>query len=137
MCASDELRTATPYAFDRVQKAVHLICDPFDNVVSRFHLHTKQRRTKSQEFGREAFRAYCREDHPVNRQRNLEMFLGESQISKVHDIPCLNDLVKYTVWHNHAFDTSAKLELDTMLVHYGWYASRFQATKNKLLDFWA
>jgi hypothetical protein len=142
MCASDdfllEWGISLPYPFDRVQKVVHLIRDPYDNIVSRFNHEIKSGHTKSQEFGAEAFRAHCQQEFKtsVSKRRTLEMFLSEYQYSKFQDIPCLDEFVKYALWHNHAFETSATLGLDTMLVHYSsWYATTFQATKNKLLAF--
>ena len=135
MCASQRT-TDSSYPFDRVQKAVHLIRDPYDNIVSRFHHEVRNGDTKRQEFGAEAFRAYCQQDkNSVHKRSAVETFLSKYQTSKFQDIPCLDEFVKYALWHNHAFETSATLGLDTMTVHYGWYATAFQATKNKILAF--
>lgn len=48
------------YDFDRVEKAIHLIRNPFDNVVSRFHLLTaKQHNQKYDKDTKHGFLQYC------------------------------------------------------------------------------
>ena len=136
------------YAADRVTKAVHLIRDPFDNVVSRFHL--EQERHPGQSNGgvpavpnddnnpRERFRAFCEtlNQKHAREERQAVWLAKNAELDELTaDIPCRADFFRYVEWHNMAFVTTRDMELETYILHYDWYATRFEETVDELLDF--
>lgn len=146
----------TPHWYDetRVKKVVHLIRNPFDNVVSRFHHYYKlQHRIKENRGGKgeqnfitsvpysgEGFLQWCRhtdEEFLEHHRRNFDAETFEL-LSKV---PCHAEFLKYVHWHNMAFvivsDPAINhgRELPTMVLKYEDYAYDFSATFGKLLAF--
>jgi len=132
------------YPADRVAKAVHLIRDPFDNVVSRFHL--EQERHSGQSGGgqagdnnpRERFRAFCEtlnQKHARDERQAVWLEKNAELDELTADIPCRADFFRYVEWHNMAFVTTRDMELETYILHYNWYATRFEETVDELLDF--
>jgi hypothetical protein len=135
-CASEGRKNSETYPFDQVQKAIHLIRNPFDNIVSRFHLKIKTGRAISKDSSREAFRNFCFEDNQnANDSATLQMLLSKEQFDIIEKVPCRAEFFRYVHWHNHAFETCNGLGIETLLIHYGWYESNFSATTSALLDF--
>jgi len=133
------------YPSHRIAKAVHLIRDPFDNVVSRYlqelQMPTKNRGSSVVEASqfdksREGFRSYCaavEEQHMVSERRVA--FLEDGILESFKGIPCHEDLVRWIEWHNLAFSTAADLELDEYVLQYESFSMHFDATVTELLDF--
>lgn len=121
------------YSPDRVAKAVHLIRDPFDNIVSRFHLElsTFKRGYNDTATG---FRDFCMHlnDQFDTEERN-SMFWP--MMKKLRDIPCRADFFRYMEWHNLAFTTTEDLGIETLVVHYADYTVDYDATSRKILEF--
>jgi hypothetical protein len=135
-CASESGKHSETYPFDQVQKAIHLIRNPFDNIVSRFHLKIKTGRAISKDSSREAFRDFCFEDNQnANDSATLEMLLSKEQLDTIEKVPCRAEFFRYVHWHNLAFKTCNGLGIETLLIHYGWYESNFSATISTILDF--
>ena len=127
------------YSPHRVSKAIHLIRNPFDNVVSRFHLERKVGKS-AQQYPKtvQGFRDFCRaldEDRDLIRQEQKAPFLDASLLELLRHVPCRGDFIRYIEWHNLAFATTSDMELDTYVLHYDWYATRFEKTLQELLDF--
>ena len=142
------LRYTTPndelprtYDIDLVKKAVHLIRDPFDNVVSRFH-HERNNRMSSMERGvydnsHSGFRAFCRD-----KVDGIDLDLDEGRVafpeeilSLLENVPCRMDFLRYIGWHNRAFQVSSDTKIPTLVLHYESYASNWDDTMANLLDF--
>lgn len=125
------------YPATRVTKAIHLIRDAFDNVVSRFHMETRSGRS-AMAFNqtREGFREYCQS---LN-QRFLEdekssILFDEKWLEMTQGIPCRADFFRWIEWHNQAFHLTYDMGLETMVVDYASYATQLNFTCNQLLDF--
>mmetsp|Transcript_59069 Transcript_59069/g.71109 ORF Transcript_59069/g.71109 Transcript_59069/m.71109 type:complete len:779 (-) Transcript_59069:207-2543(-) len=140
-CALDG-RKGKPYNTDRVAKVVHLLRNPFDNVVSRlrFDQGIKSLSTKfdestyandasSDEERIEKFRNACMDLESyfyINGQKILEHFLPDSLLQDVKDIPCFVEFFKFVKWHNLTFEITKKMKLDSMVLHY----DSFEDTKS-------
>jgi hypothetical protein len=125
-----------------VQRAVHLIRDPFDNVVSRFHLHynnlVKRNRTDQVALyprTRDGFRRFCSDQdrHFYSEEKQSKFY--QDVFDTVKDVPCHADFYRYVQWHNLAFITIWNLEIPSLIIHYENYANNFNKTKDTLLDF--
>ena len=134
------LETQNVYGRSLVSKAVHLIRDPYDNVVSRFHLdynkYVKANQTEMMDKypkSREGFRSYCSDlGDRFNEDLGSKFY---KDLDDVKDIPCHADFFRWIQWHNHAFVTTWDMALPTLVMHYENYTTAFEETKNTLLDF--
>jgi hypothetical protein len=125
------------YGSEKVVKAVHVVRDPFSNVVSRFNLERHSGKSATEyPSTRQGFRDFCLKlnqayagDHSQSHLHNNE------HLDIMKDVPCYADFFRYIQWHNMAFVTSNDLNLHTYVLHYDWFATRFDETVKELLDF--
>ena len=128
------------YPVTHVGRAVHLIRNPFDNVVSRFHLehHTHPNRTASDYSpDRHGFLRYCLSiDYKYVPQEIKYMHFQENKLLQdLWLVPCHADFMRYVEWHNLAFITTNDLHIPTYRLHYDWYTTRFEQVTTELLQF--
>lgn len=131
-------RVFSAYNQTHLSKAVHLVRDPFDNIVSRYHLERQLPGREAAKYPqtREGFREYCAaidKLHALNEKRAL--FLQEDILEIMRAVPCHADFFRYIEWHNMAFITTDDLELQEYVLHYDWYTNRFEKTAEELLEF--
>lgn len=131
-------RTFAQYKPDRLAKAVHLIRNPFSNIVSRFLLESNIPGRAASTFAksREGFREYCKSiDNlfAVNEQKVI--FLDAEILNVIRKVPCHEDFIRYVEWHNLAFNTADDFHLPTLVLHYESYEHRYNATVKELLQF--
>jgi hypothetical protein len=125
------------YGPEKVVKAVHVVRDPFDNVVSRFNLerHSGKSAAGIYPSTRQGFRDFCfklNEEYANDFKSHL---YDAKHVAIMNDVPCYADFFRYIEWHNLAFVTSNDLNLITYVLHYDWFATRFNETLTELLDF--
>lgn len=130
------------YNKDILAKAVRLIRDPFDNVVSRFHLSHKEMVKKNETDWlekyprtRERFRSFCKDQSMRYRQDEQKSKFYSYVFDDAKDVPCHADFFRFVQWHNLAFITTDELGIPTMIIHYENYSTNFNQTKDMLLDF--
>lgn len=128
------------YSPSRVVKSVHLIRDPFDNIVSRFHLeqHERQKRqakTIPYSFDRDGFRSYCKALHHKHFRDEMQYDSLREAITNLTTVPCGTDFLKFTEWHNLAFAITTDMNLDSYILHYDDYETNFNKTIENLLNF--
>jgi len=120
-----------------VKKAVHLIRNPFDNVVSRFHLerhHSKS--AASYDSSREGFRAFCKlMDKTYEVMEEASFAIDKSILKIMKGVPCHADFFRYAQWHDLAFITTESLRVPTYVLHYELYETKFNETLADLMDF--
>ena len=124
-----------------VKKAVHLIRDPLDNIVARFHHGRKKldRQNLPQKYplSKEGFREMC---HDLDTQY-YNATIASSAYKKVLDIldeiPCHAEFFRYIQWHNLAFMTTSvdALDLPTLILHYENYTYNYDETVELLHHF--
>ena len=127
--------------YDRnlVKKAVHLIRDPFDNIVSRFHHAHKMHRNDEQfknDFPKnsQGFQAWCA-DLDKKYSRLEEKAWGNEVFKASKNVPCRAEFFRYIQWHNLASVTLQQMEIPTLLMTYEDYAIDLDGTLSTLLDF--
>lgn len=130
------------YSKDLVAKAVHLIRDPFGNIVSRFHSShklwvEKNHTDKIAKYPRskEGFRAFCFDVGVRFYKQEKAAKFYRDVFDDVKNIPCHSDFFRYIQWHNFAFTTTRDLGMETMILHYENYTENFNQTKDHLLVF--
>ena len=105
------------YNASLVRKAVHVIRNPFDNVVSRFHLKAKELRARNREHydnSKEGFRRWCAyiDGSFVEQEAALKAFSSRRKL--LDRIPCHADFVRYLLWHHYAERTQSNLDIPTL-----------------------
>ena len=135
------------YEATDVHKAIHLIRNPFDNVVSRFNFEQKHQNytsasplTKGLSKSRTGFRTFCQrmDDKWLPSERAHIVYSANEGLLEdtMTKIPCHSDFVRYVEWHNQAFVATRDLGVPTMILHYEQYAAAtFNATTTRLFDF--
>ena len=125
------------YPTTRVTKAIHLIRDAFDNIVSRFHMETRSGRSASAfNQTKEGFRSYCRGlNQRFSADETTSMLFDEEWLKLTQGVPCRADFFRWIEWHNQVFYMTGDMGLETMILEYGSYSTQFNATCNNLLDF--
>ncbi|KAI2505624.1 sulfotransferase domain-containing protein [Fragilaria crotonensis] len=130
------------YEYSEVDRAVHLFRDPFDNMVSRYHLGvhkvTKLNRTDLMArytYDAAGYNNFC-SDNTYVQQEHTEYHVDQDVLRLIEDIPCHFDLFRYIQWHDLAFIvTDDYLGVPTHVIYYEDYSTNFNGTLQALLDF--
>lgn len=130
------------YDSQLVHKAVHLIRNPFDNIVSRFHLerHKMMKLNATQMLAffpdsREGFRRFCGYMDYKYKSMVEASWLADKGTA-MRNVRCRDDFFRYVQWHNHAFTTTDELlQLPTFILHYEDFVKSFSEKVSELLDF--
>ena len=130
------------YDYNEVDRAIHLMRDPLDNMVARYHYDaTKLVRANPEAWAdrytnnAQGFANLCADTalKYVNRSHDS---IDPQVLELIEDIPCHLDLFRYVQWHNLAFIvTDDALQVPTLVVHYEDYSSNFEGTLETMLDF--
>ena len=126
------------YPAVKVAKAIHLIRDPFDNVVSRFHMERRKTAEMEATYAstKDGFLSFCQSmNDEFSADEDRAPFIDQSILAMLEDVPCRSDFIRYIEWHNLAFATTADMEIETHILHYDWYDRRFNETMNELVAF--
>jgi len=127
-----------------VHKAVHLLRDPFDNIVSRFHLSLKQSLKEQADNSTEHVKVYSKSEQGFREycdmlnskiKSDIPGLTDPSMLDSFKSVPCFFDLFWYVQWHNNAFETIAELDLPTHKIHYESYETNYNKTVNGIFDF--
>lgn len=141
-----------------VDSAIHLIRDPFDNVISRMHLgfrnkHIKEFTHLSQEQleafmkSKKGVKAWCESIDNIfwnkthtGTKKDVEIsnetlsLLPYDPFPYLH-VPCHGEFFRYTQWHNYAVELIKKRNLAVLTVHYENYGTTYNRTVDQILDF--
>lgn len=138
------------YSPNLVHSAIHLIRNPFDNAISRFHHELKERvknPTKYQSWidryprNSIGFRKWCNDENTMYGAYEREKFNWtkygySSDITKYFEgVSCHAEMVRYALWHALAIRTAERLEVPVMYLYYEDYANDLEGETKKLLSF--
>jgi hypothetical protein len=153
----NKLRAHYPAA-GLLDSAIHLIRDPFDNIISRMHLGFRnQYRTNYADMTAEELEAFMKSKDGVNAwcktvdanfwKTQKGHVTGDMKISNetlsllpydatpyLH-VPCHGEFFRYTQWHNYAVELIKKRNLAVLTVHYENYGTTYNRTVDQILDF--
>ena len=131
-----------------VSKAIHIIRNPLDNVVSRYHLFLKmiakgqinefftssfQISSFANDF--EGFTNWCEAQDSMYPEEEKASFEGTTFYDLLQQIPCHAEFFRYAKWHNHAFEIISEMSIPSMILYYEDFASDFNKTKERLFQF--
>jgi len=134
-----ELGEVVPYDADLVKRAVHIMRDPFDNIVSRFHhAHKIHRNDKffQSNFPRDSagFQAWCADMDSKYKGEERDLW-GKELYQASKKVPCHSEFFRYVQWHNMAFAVMKKLDIPTLFLAYEDYAHNLDFNLVSILDF--
>jgi len=129
---------------DTVERAVHLIRSPFDNLVARLHLERKQweKSAEGQQLldtfsdSKEGLAEWCRflDELHVKDEKKTH-FLDPDLLDEEQRVPCHAEFYRYIQWHNLAFEVTRRKRLPTYMLYYENYTENFDETVKELLNF--
>ena len=134
----------------RVQKVVHLIRNPFTNIVARFHLESRNLLRREQRTGQwlpknaTGLRNFCQILDEFYGPQEVGV-LSESIRSLMQDVPCRAEFYKWTQWHNRLGQVltvlgpapDATQQIPVLTLYYEDYHAHLNATAGRVLDFLA
>ncbi len=100
------------YSPDLVKKVVHIVRDPFDNVVARFHL---DRYAKTESWLKEypanklGFQKWCIGIDDDNKRLMRHKFVDNDLRKAFSGVPCRAEFFRYVQWHNMVSSISAAI----------------------------
>ncbi|KAL7490868.1 hypothetical protein ACHAWT_000385 [Skeletonema menzelii] len=138
------------YSPNLIHSAIHLIRNPFDNAISRFHHELKERTknpTKYQSWINRyprnslGFRKWCNDENTMYGAYEREplhwtKYGYDPDITKYFEgVSCHAEMVRYALWHVLAIRTAERLGVPIMYVYYEDYAEDLKGETEKLLSF--
>ena len=128
-----------PYDQSIVKRALHIIRDPFDNIVSRFH-HAHKSHKNNKDFvsrfpkNNDGFQEWCKEmDSQYGEE---ERALWDKEVFRSsRNVPCHSEFFRYIQWHNLAFSTLKGMNIPTLFVTYEDYGKNFDVNLFSILNF--
>jgi hypothetical protein len=115
-------------------KAVHLIRNPFDNMVARMHMRTKEERDGKYTNDKAGFDAWCVAMDQQWKSIEAEYF-SESILELFEKVPCYHDWYRYVQWHNNANEVIRERHLPDLVLWYEDYSTNFNRTVDSLFAF--
>jgi Sulfotransferase domain len=114
-----------------VAKAVHLIRDPFDNIVGRMHLgsvHQQSRGEAGFNHSQQGLQEWC---HYLDEKYQDH---DESTHALDMDLPCRAEWFRYIQWHNLVAEVTDKIP-QVLHMYYDNYTTNYEGTVMQLMDF--
>lgn len=123
-----------------MKSAIHLIRNPFHNIIARYHLEYRHGIRANKTFfvehpnSPEGFQAWCKSQDTKYRSQDKEVFYDSKNLEGTI---CHAEFFKYTQWHNLVHESMGLLNhtIPVMLVYYEDYSADFNGTVSKILDF--
>ena len=136
-------KSRVQYSDGRVKKAIHLVRDPINNVVARFHLEYNNHKglnnfSSSFPNNKQGFRDWCIDlDNRYTRQENRTDLISPRIKALFRSVPCHSEFYRYALWHNLAIEVTEKMSLDSapLVLHYEDYERSFDPTLRNILRF--
>jgi len=147
LCGGDA-KSTKGYSSSVPSKIVHLVRNPFDNIVSRMHHGVMRRREflnwtedRLAPFNntRQGLHSWCEYVDRIFWRKKGTMqpstHVSFDVLSRAKKIPCHSEIFRYSQWHNHAMNLRDKLDLPMHVVFYEDYATNFNKTVTDLFNF--
>jgi len=125
------------------QRAIHLIRNTSDNIVSNFHLERNEKKKQQRHDWLSrypntmlGFKKYCQDlDSKHGIEESNIRFLPSSIVQLFPNIPCHAAFFVYIQWHNLAIQVQQQLHIPTLIVYYEDYQQDWNHTIQRIFDF--
>lgn len=132
-----------------VEKAIHLVRNPFNNLVSRFHHEQKEnpKRGKTRWVNRYSndvtgFKRWCADEDTISERTNDERSFNwisygypEDIVDYFRGVSCHAEIIRYVHWHLMAISVVEMLEIPVLFVHYEDYKMGVSNATDRMLRF--
>jgi hypothetical protein len=134
----------------RVDKVIHLIRNPFHNIVARYHLerrHLVEKDVKTESLfpnNATGFQRWCKNmDEKYGGSSEEEAGISAETLAVMRQVPCRAEFFKYMQWHNRLAEfvssspfLGASAAADRVLiVHYEDYEQVLNKTVDRIMSF--
>lgn len=131
------------YNPELVQRAIHLVRNPFNNIVSNFHLerHEKSKKNRHEWLAKypndaNGFRRWCKViDSKYANEEEASRLIPTTITEIFKHIPCHKAFYAFAQWHNLAIRVIDHLRLPSILVYYEDYETNFDGTTERIFQF--
>lgn len=143
------------YSPNLINSTIHLIRNPFDNAISRFHHELKEHAKNPSKYqywidryprNKDGFRKWCNDEYTMygrdEEEFNWAKYFGKEDdeqekniIDYFEGVSCHAEMVRYALWHKLALRTVDRLGVPVLYVYYEDYAVDLEGEANKLLKF--
>lgn len=130
---------------DTVERAIHVIRSPFDNLVARYHLERKamSKVPKYKEVvdkiltdSKQGLTEWCKYLDQLHTKDEVNShFFDQDLLVDLNQAPCHAEIYRYIQWHNLAFEVTRRKRLPTYLLYYENYSTQFSKTVTELTTF--
>ena len=136
-----------------VESVIHLIRNPFDNVISRMH-HGMKMRQKRLGFSADQIRTFmespkgvmswCKiSDRAFWREREVpKKITNKNKLKRIPfdanlllKVPCHSEFFRYMEWHNAALRMIEQEKFPSLVIYYEDYETNYNQTVDSILDF--
>jgi len=134
----------THYDPSIVKKAVHLIRNPFDNIIARFNFEhvlnninsASSRWKKFYTKDQAGFKEWCQYFDQLNTiEEERDNHLDKELMDVFKNIPCHGEFFRYIQWHNNALNITSSMGIPTHHLHYEEYDMDLDKTVKELVEF--
>jgi len=115
-----------------IEKTVHIVRNPFDNIIARFHLTLKSKHINYAN-NMTGFISYCEHQNKSYEKKNREFF-GDKFDKYVKRIPCYADFYRYIQWHNYAIRAIQYWNKPSLSFYYEDYETKYNKTVMSLAN---
>ena len=128
------------------QRAIHLIRNPFDNTVARYHYtrkhwisHNMTNLLNQYNNTPQGFHDWCSSLGTTTKKEETmfyqSKFMDDELYNIVKDIPCRDEFLRYVYWHNHAIEITTKRQMPVLTLFYENYTENWIPTIHEIMDF--
>jgi len=131
------------YDTSLVKKMVHVIKNPYDNVISRFHheykslglvqTNPKNKKVFGYKHNNEGFQEWCNKQD--KKFINAEEAMYGHYYSLTTNVPCHAEFYRYVQWHNLAFELAEKLNIRSYIFNYEDFKFKQKEIITEILDY--
>lgn len=134
--AAGKPRVNAVYNYTIVEKAVHLIRNPFDNLLSRIHLARNSGKGLPNDDA-EAYKEWCSRIDRMYPEAYHNSSLFDPSIQELFaELPCFSEWFRYVTFHNHVVQMLSTMKIPSRNLYYEQYfGAEYNQTVSNLLDF--
>jgi len=122
-----------------IGKVIHLIRNPFDNIVSNFHLWVKSKKVTKFSDDAKGFHQWCswleQKYDGAKRDKNVVSPSLIRIFRTYRDVPCNSMIYRYVQWHNNAIKAIKSFDVPTKTMWYDDYEKDIEGTVGDLFSF--
>merc|ERR1711862_483163 len=126
---TNEIESKSSLSQNSVKKIIHVVMNPFTNVISRFNHQNDLSDKNSQNF-----QNWCESLDQKFSEKESSMFT-ETESALMENVPCHAEFYRFISWHNYAFSISRYLGLPSVAMNVESFDEDYDGSLDRLLEF--